>query len=364
MLLALFLGLAAHPDSVSSTRIEVSGTHARLALRSEERTFLEAQPVDRDHDGRLSPEELRAGSWALADYVAGRYHVAVLLAGAAPAPCTLEFVDLRALENGSGILAGKRALELDFTFELPAGCEGLRVASELFAESNPLHRDQCEIVWNGGEPATKLVWVEDPSWDFRPLSGERPSVVREFLGLGVDHILTGYDHLAFLLALVVASRGLRALVGVVTSFTLAHSISLGCASMGWVVPPARAVELVIALSIVFVALRNLFEREPRRLWPEAFGFGLVHGLGFAGALAETLSIEPQKLRALFGFNLGVELGQLAVVCVAVALLALAQRASRVERREPVRRLAPRGVRLATSLAVAVAGSYWVVSRAW
>jgi len=181
--------------------------------------------------------------------------------------------------------------------------------------------------------------------------------VGEFVSLGVRHILGGFDHLAFLVALIVASRGLRALVGVVTSFTLAHSLSLGCASIGWVVPPARAVELVIALSIVFVALRNLLDDRPRRLWPEAFGFGLVHGLGFAGALSETLASEPQKLPALYGFNLGVEIGQLAVVLLAVALLAAARRGAAAEQ------LAPRWVRLPASLVVALLGSYWVVSRA-
>lgn len=363
MLPALILALASHPDSISSTRIEVEGRHARLALRSEERTFLEAAPVDRDGDGRLSAAELRAGAWTLADCVREHYRVEALFEGAAPAPCPLDFVGLHGVENGSGLLAGKRALELDWTFELPADCQGLRVRSDLFVETNPLHRDQCEIVWNGAEPALRLLWSEDPEWSFLPAAA-RPGVVRQFLGLGIEHILGGYDHLAFLLALVVASRALSSLLWVVSSFTLAHSLSLGCAAQGWVVPPARAVEVVIALSIVFVALRNLFEREPRRLWPEAFGFGLVHGLGFAGALAETLAAQPQKLRALFGFNLGVELGQLAVVCVAVLLLALLRRTAHAGSLPTGARLAPLRVRVATSLVVATLGSYWVVSRAF
>jgi hydrogenase/urease accessory protein HupE len=361
MLIALLLSLAAHPDSVSSTHIQVTGTHVSLELRSEERTFVETAPVDRDGDGKLDAAELRAAAWTLADYVTQRYHVAPLVDGAVRDPSELRFLDARAIESGSGILTGKRALQLSFECELPAGCDGLRISSALFVESNPLHRDQCEIVWNGAAPATKLLWSEAPSWTFRALSDERPNVVREFLALGVEHILTGFDHLAFLLALVVASRGLRSLFWVVTSFTLAHSISLGCASMGWVVPPARAVEIGIALTIVYVALRNLFEDRPRRLWPEAFGFGLVHGLGFAGALAQTLSAEPQKLRALFGFNLGVEIGQLCVVLAAVGLLAAARKLARAESGG---RLAPRGVRLSASLCVALLGSYWVVSRAF
>ncbi|MBK7644586.1 MAG: HupE/UreJ family protein [Planctomycetes bacterium] len=360
MLLALLLALAAHPDSVSSTHIEVSGARARLQLRSEERTFLEALPVDRDGDGRLDAAELRAGAWTLADYAASRYHLAPLVAGQPREWLEGRFVDARAIEPGAGILAGRRSIELAFEFELPPGCDGLRVRSELFVEANPLHRDQCEIVWNGALPATKLLWSEAPEWTFRALSSERPNVVLDFVGLGLQHILTGYDHLAFLLALVVASRGLRGLVGVVTSFTLAHSLSLAAASLGWVVPPARAVEVGIALTIVFVALRNVLDDRPRRLWPEAFAFGLVHGLGFAGALSQTLSAQTQKLKALFGFNAGVEIGQLAVVLAVVGVLALVRPPG--PGLEPVR-VAPRWVRVPVSCAVALAGCYWVVSRA-
>src|SRR5689334_8269818 len=119
MLIALLLSSLAHPDSVSSTRIEVAGAHAALALRSEERTFLESVAVDRDGDGRLDAGELRAGSWALADYVLARYQVAPLVGGETRAALEPRFLDVRALEPGSGILAGKRALELSFELDLP-----------------------------------------------------------------------------------------------------------------------------------------------------------------------------------------------------------------------------------------------------
>jgi hypothetical protein len=360
MPIALLLALAAHPDSVSSTRIVVRGERATLALRSEERTFLESVPVDRDGDGKLDAAELRAGSWALADYVASRYRIAAL-GRAEPSALELRFVGVHALEPGGGLLAGRRSLELGFELDLPPSCAGLAVESALFVESNPLHRDQCEIVWNGAEPATKLLWSEDPAWVFRADSAGRPSVVGEFGVLGLRHILSGFDHLAFLLALVVAARGLRGLVGVVTSFTLAHSLSLGAAALGWVVAPSRLVEVAIALSIVYVALRNLLEDRPRRLWPEAFGFGLVHGLGFAGALSETLAAEPQRLRALLGFNLGVEIGQLCVVLPAVLLLAALRG---LVGADPAGLLAPRSVRRPASLLVALLGAYWAVARAF
>jgi len=362
MLIALLLAFPVHPDSVSSTRIVVREERVQLLLRSEERTFLEVLALDQGGDGLLDAAELRAGSRALADYVASRYRLLPL--GGVPlsgAPLALGFVGVRAIASGSGILAGKRVLELEFASVLPGACDGLEVTSTLFVESNPLHRDQCEIVWNELAPATKLLWSEDRTWVFRRHSRERPNVVGEFLALGVRHILEGFDHLAFLLALVVASRGLGALVGVVTAFTLAHSCTLAAAALGWIVPPARIVELLIALSIVFVALRNLLDDRPRSLWPEALGFGLVHGLGFAGALSLTLSAEPQRLRALLGFNLGVEIGQLAVVLVALALLAGARA---VRPSDAAGRLAPRWVRIPASWTVALFGGYWVVSRAF
>ena len=359
MLIPLLLSLAAHPDSVSSTRIEVRGARAEVALRSEERTFLETLPVDRDGDGRLDAAELRAGAWTLADYVSSRYRIAAL-SGGERAGLELRFTGVRALEPGSGLLAGKRSLELSFELDLPQPSDGLAVESALFVESNPLHRDLCEIVWNGAEPATKLLWSESPAWVFRAGSPGGTRVVGAFTRLGFEHILAGFDHLAFLLVLVVAARGLRGLVGVVTSFTLAHSLSLGAAALGWVVVPSRPVEVAIALSIVYVALRNLLEDRPRRLWPEALGFGLVHGLGFAGALSETLAAESQQLQALFGFNLGVELGQLCVVLPAAALLAAARGRAPAD---PAGRLAPRAVRRSCSLLVALLGAYWAVSRA-
>src|SRR5689334_520258 len=148
MLIALLLAFALHPDSVSSTRIVVRGQGVQLWMRSEELTFLQVLPLDRDGDGTLDAAELRAGAWTLADYVASRYRVA---------PLEPRFVDVRALASGSGILAGKRVLELEFAAELPAGCAGLTVSSSLFRESSPLHRDQCEIVWNDEAPATKLL---------------------------------------------------------------------------------------------------------------------------------------------------------------------------------------------------------------
>lgn len=167
-----------------------------------------------------------------------------------------------------------------------------------------------------------------------------PPAAPRYLVLGVEHILLGIDHLAFVAALVLVVRGLRMLVWTLTAFTLAHSLTLGAAALGLVVLPVRPVEVLIAFSIVVVAREAwCLARDERAVtttrasstrattamarapWVVAFGFGLLHGFGFASALAE-LGLPPDaRAWALLLFNLGVELGQLCVLALLLPLLA-------------------------------------------
>lgn len=155
----------------------------------------------------------------------------------------------------------------------------------------------------------------DPSWY---------QAARSFVALGVQHILGGFDHLLFLLCLVVPFRRVRPLVAIITSFTVAHSITLIASSVGFVpdalwFPPL--IETLIALSIVWMALENVVGAKLERRWIVAFGFGLVHGFGFSFALRESLQFAGAHLAAsLLAFNVGVELGQLAVIALAVPVL--------------------------------------------
>jgi hydrogenase/urease accessory protein HupE len=177
----------------------------------------------------------------------------------------------------------------------------------------------------------------------------------EFLRLGVEHILTGYDHLLFLFALMVVCRDLRSIFTVITCFTIAHSITLGLATLDIVRLPGRVVEPMIAASIAYVGIENLVRGDsPKWRTLIAFSFGLVHGLGFADALRE-LGIKSGQFGIvvpLVGFNLGVELGQLCVAAIVLPILWNL-------RRKPsfVRRWVP-----GCSLAVAFAGSYWMLER--
>jgi hydrogenase/urease accessory protein HupE len=156
-------------------------------------------------------------------------------------------------------------------------------------------------------------------------------VARTYLVLGVEHILFGIDHLLFVLALLILVKGWRKLVGTITAFTIAHSITLAAATLRFVHVPSKPVEATIALSIVFVAGEIIHRRQGRsgltETWPwvVAFTFGLLHGLGFAGALREVGLPQNAIPLALLFFNIGVELGQLLFIGSVMAVIALAIR---------------------------------------
>jgi len=178
-----------------------------------------------------------------------------------------------------------------------------------------------------------------------------------FLSLGVKHILTGYDHLLFLFGLLLVAGGFFSSLGIITSFTIAHSITLAVATLQIVQIPSRIVEPLIAASIVFVGIENLLRGDiskARRMVP--FGFGLIHGFGFASALraAGIGSGTGGIVLPLFSFNLGVELGQIMVAALALPIIWKLRETPMF-----IARWAP-----ACSAAVALLGSFWFVQRVW
>ena len=177
----------------------------------------------------------------------------------------------------------------------------------------------------------------------------------DFVALGWNHILIGFDHLLFLFSLVIVSRKFLPTVQIVTCFTVAHSITLALATFDLVLLPARLVEPLIAASILFVAIENLVRREiPKSRLVLVFGFGLIHGLGFASVLRElgVGATSAGMVVPLLSFNLGVELGQLLVVLLLFPTLYWANKIPALKRR-----LVP-----VCSLLVAGAGAFWLVER--
>jgi len=184
-------------------------------------------------------------------------------------------------------------------------------------------------------------------------------VVQTYLVLGIEHILLGVDHLLFVLALLILTAGWRRLVKTITAFTVAHSLTLTAATLGFVSLPGRPVEAVIALSIVFVACEIVRSRQGRpgltERWPwvVSFTFGLLHGFGFAGALREIGLPQRAIPAALAFFNVGVEIGQLLFVAAALSCVALIRRA---------RVSLPRWAELAPAYAIGGVAMFWVIQR--
>jgi len=176
-----------------------------------------------------------------------------------------------------------------------------------------------------------------------------------FLLLGMEHILTGYDHLLFLFGLLIVCRDVRSILTVISCFTIAHSITLALATLGVVRLPASVVEPLIAASIVYVGFENVMRGDsPKWRWLITFSFGLVHGLGFADALTE-FGIGSGRLGIilpLVGFNLGVEIGQLSIAAVVLPILwQIGKNPGLMRQWASV-----------CSAAVTVAGSYWLLER--
>ena len=166
-------------------------------------------------------------------------------------------------------------------------------------------------------------WHAIEAWGhpFQPNKVSTLNEFYEFTLLGIEHILTGYDHLLFLLGLHIVDRKLMHIVKVVTAFTVAHSLTLGLAVLDIVTLPMRPIEALIALSIAYIAVENLIlKKRPEKRWIVAFGFGLVHGFGFAGILRDIGLAETKLLISLFSFNIGVEIGQIGVVMLLFPLL--------------------------------------------
>jgi hypothetical protein len=355
-----------HPNSFSNSRVAVRGSAVRLDLRCQTASLLEVLDLDADRDGLLAQSELEEGREELAGYVLARYRLRVDGGGEPGAGRLLEgrLTWLRANPPEPGVLAANQWIDLLFEYEAEALVGDLEIEVTLFRETSPDHRDLCRLQWNDEPPVETLLWMSQSRAFYRPDEPPRPRPLWSWVSMGVDHILGGWDHLAFVIALIMAARGLGGLLGVVTAFTVAHSVTLALAALELVRLPARPVELLIALSIAWVGTANLVSRAPRSRWPEAFAFGLVHGLGFAGFLGEALYGEPRRLVPLLGFNLGVELGQIVVVLGVVAALALLGRVAgrRDERRPAERWLAPQPVRVSASAAVALAGAWWLAER--
>lgn len=256
-----------------------------------------------------------------------------------------------------------RAFIAQWVTTCPGGIEGGRIAVP------GLERTRTDVLVRydliPGRVENRRLTPGTPEFDI-PASLGRAGVFATYGALGVSHILSGIDHLLFVFCLLLLIRNGRTLLGAVTAFTIAHSISLVAAALGWIFVPAPPVEAVVALSIMFLAAEltrpegrglRLTERFP---WSVAFGFGLLHGLGFASALVEIGLPEGEVPLALLAFNIGVEIGQILFILISLITLHLLRRLYPIAVASVMAR-GKAGARIVGYLAGALS-AVWFVSR--
>jgi hydrogenase/urease accessory protein HupE len=252
-------------------------------------------------------------------------------------------------------LPEQQALALHLRFPAATAAGALRIECALFRYDRQ-HQTFLNLYEAGALAHQELFDADHTTFhDFSRARQSAWAVVKTFLPSGVFHIFAGPDHVLFLVGLLLLGGSLPRLLAIVTAFTLAHSVTLSLAALGVVSLPARLIEPVIALSIIYVGVDNLLVGKgsrDMRAWI-AFFFGLIHGFGFASVLRE-FGLPRQALGwSLFSFNLGVEIGQVCIVALAAVLLAgLRRRGERLNRR----------VVLFGSIGVMLAGSYWFIQR--
>lgn len=263
--------------------------------------------------------------------------------------------------GGPGEVTGTALIQ---RWRVACGSEGLEGATITIAGLERTMVDVfVELVDADGASRTHVVKPSTPSFVVGDKTTQSSAGVASYFRLGVEHLLSGFDHILFIIGLVLLVRTPMALVKVVTSFTLAHSLTLGLATFGLVSLPQSVVEVVIALSIVFLGVELVRkDRTSASLlmlypWAITFVFGLLHGFGFAGALAETGLPQGTAALALLLFNLGVEVGQLIIVALVLGFIA----AARFLPGEVSQTLEIR-VRLVPAYCIGSLAGYWFIER--
>lgn len=337
----------AHQTRLSSSKLVVQGSTVAATLELNGRDLDVAARLTLSGAGdEVQPQRLAAQQRAVLDYLHGRV--------------LLQF------ENGTQCPAADEVLQarrdhvvVQLRFRCPPLGRPLLYRVTLFHEVDPAARHVVTV--EGDERRLGLLGVAHPEMRLSGVRAGLGETLRHYVAAGIEHIAIGYDHIAFLLAVIVLGRRFWPLFAAVTAFTVAHSITLTLAVLGWVELPSRIVEPLIAATVVYVAAENFFIRDIRHRWWLTFAFGLVHGFGFASVLREYGIPDHALVPALAAFNAGVEVGQILVVAVAVlawrAGFALGGKAGlRADASQQWR------VSLAVSAGVLLLGLYWLGER--
>ncbi|WP_186446237.1 HupE/UreJ family protein [Paenibacillus cremeus] len=317
IILALFLCLgnarepvSAHPLNNGYSQLTVGSDGVDYELFIPEISLLR---FDTNKDNRLSESELSSD---LAKYIQEHVRLEQTMK-AMPVAMKSMRLDEKETVPGVSFVLHYEALEPIKGFTLQY--------SLLFDDADPLHINFV-LITEGDDVDQAVMDTAHRSYHYQSLHpATLGSTLWNYFMLGIEHILSGYDHLLFLLSLLLIARRMSEVVKIVTAFTIAHSITLVLAAMEIIKPPGAWVETGIALTICYVAVENIVVRSSRLRWVLTFAFGLIHGMGFASALGEIGLPKMYFATSLASFNLGVEAGQLSIVVLVLPLLLRLQR---------------------------------------
>ena len=358
LLWAIGLPAGAHKPSDSYLSVTVDGASVTGRWDIALRDLDYAIGLDADGDGKITWGEVRARHGDIAAYAAARLQTV-----ADGRPCTIDFGPQQVDEHTDGAYT-----VLPLRFACPQPPQSLSLNYTLFADLDPQHRGLLNLTVNGAT-RTAILGPQAPRQSFElKASASRMQQLLDYGREGVWHIWVGFDHILFLLSLLLPAVGVWLgrrwqpverfsaafwdVLRIVTAFTVAHSITLSLAALGLIALPSRLVESCIAASVVLAALNNVWPVFHERRWMVAFTFGLIHGFGFASVLMDLGLPQGALALALLGFNGGVEVGQLAIVAVFLPTAYLLRRSAFYRR----------VVLTGGSLVIAVVAGIWLAER--
>jgi len=344
----IMVAASAHQVNLSTARVTLAGDRSvsvEVGLKGSDADRLAGTTIFDAQRDQVDPSAVRASAAPIIAYVSA--HIAVTGGnGRACMPGTPALAP-----DGDGVIFRNRFACADVGGDIV-------YRSTVLTDADPAAR-QVVLIGEGDNAPQALL---DAANAIVTLSAPAPSLLstlERYLVTGIEHIFLGYDHIAFLVAVVLWARRLVPVIKIVTAFTVAHSITLSLATLNILAIPGTIVEPAIAASIVYVAMENFFTRNIDGRWRITFAFGLVHGFGFAGALREIGLPTNAVATALAAFNIGVEIGQVAIVSMVFPALIVLDRLMAVDTTKPTR-AAP--LVYALSVLITVLGSYWFLTR--
>ncbi len=340
---------SAHQMDLSNARITLGDDRSvavEVLMKGTYADRLAGTKIFDDKTGLVSPAALAASAAPISNYVAT--HAIVL--GKDGAHCR---------PGPAGVEPDLDSVAVRIVWSCAGIADPLVYRSTVLTDIEPQARQVVLI----GSGATATQTLLDSAQTEVSLSGSGTGllqVIERYVAAGIQHIFIGYDHIAFLIAIMLWARRLMPIVKIVTAFTIAHSITLSLAALEIVRTPSSVFEPAIAASIIYVAVENFLSRDIERRWRDTFCFGFVHGFGFASALQDFGLPKGALLPALASFNIGVEIGQIGIVSIVLPLLLLLDRVRKPrEAAHPVRATS---TVYALSGVICVLGGYWFLVR--